>query len=406
MQAAIDSFQKRIFTLLLYVSGFGGILSDIFLNSQRGSLYATYDILMVLLGLTSLSFAGRKLSVILLFLVCCFIFNISYSEVPVLSSLNGMREILGIMSMVTFYNKVFSEGMEDMAEDCINIVRKYAPVFLALQIPAAFSQYIRFGPSDYVGGTIGFMGSGILSLLLVCLVYFLHFFVKDVKTNILLYFALIPMFLNETKISFILIPMMILFIFIKLDVKNVLIGVGGAIGFFFLFNKFYAASYLDFDNSAAGIFTSDFLTSYLMGDIYTYDDVPRVTKIIIGWNLLAQDMNMFFFGAEYGLFKGGNLLEMSTFAQTYQWLLAGTRPYFFFLFMQGGLLLVAGIFWIVLYINKFFRKVNKFQIFLLIVLLLVMGYNDSLRNGSFITIFFFLMFFANSKFYTGKLGYA
>lgn len=405
MQAAIDLFQRRVFIFLLYISGFGGILSDIFLNSERGSLYALYDVLMITLGVTSLSVAGKKLSTILLFLVICFIINMSYAEVTAMTSLNGMREILGIMSMVTFYNKVFSEGNEDLAEDYIGIVTKYAPIFLVLQIPAAFSQNFRFGPSDYVGGTIGYLGSGILSLELVCLVYFMHFFVKSIKTNALLYFALIPMFLNETKVSFILIPMMVLFIFIKLDVKNILIGVGGAIGFFLLFNQFYAASYLDFDNSAAGIFTADFLSNYLMGDIYTFEDVPRATKIIIGWNLLLQDLNMFFFGVEYGLFKGGKLVEMSSFSQTYHWVLVGTRPYFFFLFMQGGLLLITGFFWLIFYINKFFKNVNKFQMFLVVVLLLIMIYNDSLRNANFITIFFFLMFFANSKFYTGKLGY-
>ncbi len=399
MQLAIDNFQRKVFVFLLYLSSFYGVVADVVLGGNRTIFYGTFDALMILLGLTSLSFAGPRLSYILLFLIGCFIFNLTYSPVSVYSSLNGMREILAIMGMVLFYNKIFSEEKRELTGEYIDIVRKFAYIFLIVQIPVAFVQWLKFGPSDIVGGTLGAYSSGVLSLSVVSLVYFLHFYSRNISVNIMLYITLIPMFLNETKISFILIPMMIILIYFQLKLKNVLIGVGGAIVFFVIFNHFYSASYLDFDDSAAGIFSTDFLSDYLMADIYTYSDIPRITKIILAWNLLVQEMNTFLFGFEYGLFKGGNVLTTSIFNQTYRWMLIGTRPYLFFLMMQGGVMLVIGFFWMVTYVNNYFKNMNKFKVFLLLILLLMLLYNDAMRNQHFVIIYFFLVFYASSDFY-------
>ncbi len=399
MQPAIDSFQRKVFIVLLYLSAFSGVISDIAMGGNRTIFYGIFDVLMIILGLTSLSALTVRLTYILIFLTGCFVFNLTYSPVSVYASLNGMREILVIMAMAAFYNKVFLEKNREMTEDYIEIIKKFAYIFLILQIPAAFGQWIKYGPSDFVGGTLGAWGSGILSLTLVSLVYFMHFYSRNISVNIMLYITLLPMFLNETKISFILIPMMMVFIYFKLQIKNVLIGVGGAMLFFVLFNQFYSASYLDFDDSASGIFTADFLNDYLMADIYTYEDIPRITKIILAWNLLVQEMNTFLFGFEYGLFKGGSVLTTSLFYQTYQWMLFGTRPYLFFLMMQGGMMLVIGFIWMLTYINKYFKDMNKFKVFLLLILLLMLVYNDALRNQHFVVVYFFLLFYANSSFY-------
>lgn len=399
MQLAIDNFQRKVFIFLLYLSACSGVISDIVMDGNRTIFYGTFDVLMILLGLMSLSFAGPRLLYILLFLIGCFVFNLTYSPVSVYSSLNGMREILAIVGMVLFYNKIFSEQKRELTEEYIDIIRKFAYIFLILQIPVAFAQWLKYGPSDFVGGTLGAWCSGVLSLTLVSLVYFLHFYSRNISVNIMLYVTLIPMFLNETKISFILIPMMFVFVYFQLKLKNVLIGVGGAMVFFVLFNHFYSASYLDFDDSAAGIFSADFLSDYLMADIYTYSDIPRVTKIILAWNLLVQEMNTFFFGFEYGLFKGGKVMTTSTFYQTYRWMLVGTRPYLFFLMMQGGVMLVIGFLWMVTYVNNYFKNMNKFKVFLLIILLLMFLYNDAMRNQHFVIIYFFLAFYASSDFY-------
>lgn len=398
MQAAIDAFQRRLFILLLYVAGYGLFILDFF-TKNRTAFYGVLDVLVLGLGITSLSSLRGRLGFIVLFIISCFVINLSYSEASLFSSFNGFREILIILCMVTFYKKVFAEGNEEMTEDYINIVKNFGYVFLIMQIPAAGYQFIMHGPSDKVGGTLGNWGSGVLTLTVVCFIYFLHFFSRNITVNILLYITLIPLFLNETKISFILIPMMILFIWVKLQAKNIILGIGGAVVAFLLFNNFFSASYIDFDNNAAGIFSKDFLSDYLMADIYTYDDIPRFTKIILAWNFLTEQTNTFLFGMEYGLFKGTGSGEFSSFIQTYYWLLIGTRPYLFFLLMQGGIMLVIGFLWLYFHVNKVFINMNKFKTYLFLILLLILCYNDVLRTHSFVALYFFFVFYANSPLY-------
>jgi len=306
--------------------------------------------------------------------------------------------------MVIFYNKVFSEDDEELTEEYIEIFRKFAVVFLIAQLPVAFMQYHEHGPSDWVGGTFGNKGSGILTLSVICVVYFLSNYVRSNTQRVLLYFCLLPLLLNETKISFILIPAVILFIHFQPKVKNIVGALVAAAFFLFLFNKFYSNEGLDFDNSMEGIFSKDFLDAYLFGDIYSSEDIPRFTKIFVGWRLAAEQTRTLLFGIEYGIFKGGTIVEASQFGQSIQWLLSGTRPYLFFLILQGGLLLVGGLFWMLFHINRYFtRNNNKYKTFLLMVFFMILFYNDALRNQGFVVIYFFTVFYANSDLYNRNL---
>ncbi len=216
-----------------------------------------------------------KLIFIVLFLLICIGVNISYSETSLFSSLNGIREILIIVSIAIFFNKVFAEGNEELAEEYIRIFRKFAVIFLLAQLPITVYQFVQHGPSDAVEGTYGDKGSGVLTLSVVCLVFFLHHFLRNQAQAILLYVTLVPLLLNETKISFILIPLLMLFIYFRLKFKNIVLALFAAGFFLFLVNQYYSNTVLNFDgDNLAGIFSSDFsrrLSSwrYLQSGRYT-----------------------------------------------------------------------------------------------------------------------------------------
>ena len=404
MRYAVNNFQKSVFILLLCASTFSGFLGDIALSSGKTMLYVAYDGLIIFLALMSLGFLRGKLTWCVLFIIACIGVNLSYSSTDLMYSLNGVREIMILVAIVIFYNKVFSEENDDLAEDYIEIMKKFAIFFLIMQLPVAFWQFHKYGPSDYVGGTFGNKGSGILTLSVVCLVFFLSNFLRSHTQRVLLYFCLLPLLLNETKISFILIPALILFIHFQPKVKSIIGAVIAAGVFLYIFNMYYSNRGLDFDNSMAGIFSKDFLDAYLFGDIYSSEDVPRFTKIIVGWRLAAEQTRTMLFGIEYGIFKGGNVVEASSFATSIQWLMSGTRPYLFFLILQGGLLLITGLFWMIFHVNNYFAKNNnKFKTFLLMIFLMILFYNDSLRNHGFVVIYFFTLFYANSNQYNRNL---
>src|SRR5829696_5209986 len=109
MRNAVNGFQKTLFILLLFGSAFSGFLSDIVLSGGRTILYLTFDALMILLAITSLAYLRGRLVWIVLFIIACIGVNLSYSSNDLLYSLNGVREILMLVAIVVFYNKVFSE---------------------------------------------------------------------------------------------------------------------------------------------------------------------------------------------------------------------------------------------------------------------------------------------------------
>jgi hypothetical protein len=400
MRTAVNNFQKTLFTILLFTSACSGLISDVALNG-RGGFYFAFDVTIILLSLMSIAHVKGGLAYVLLFIVGCIIFNLSFNGNSLIYSLNGLREILNVLCLAIFFNDVFSDENEELAEEYIELFKKFAVAFLALQLPVAIYQFSIHGPSDAVGGTYGNYGSGNLTLSVICLVFFMSHFIQNLSQRLMLYACLVPLFLNETKVSFILIPLLIMFIHFKPNIKSILTaGIGAAVALF-IFNRFFTTNIgTDFSNNLTGIFSKDFMENYLFGDIYTYTDVPRFTKIILAWNLLVQNTNTLLFGFEYGVFRGTELSDLSQFAQSVQWLMTGTRPYLFFLMIQGGVLLVAGFFWLIFYINKFFVKNNnKYKTFLLLLFVMELFYNDALRSHNFLIVYLFSIFYANSSLY-------
>lgn len=401
MRNAVNNFQKWLFTILLYGATFAGLLTDV-VPSAKTMVYVAFDTLMIFLAIISLRYLSGKLIWVVLFLLACIGVNLSYSSTDFMYSMNGVREILILIAMVIFYHKIFLDDNEELSADYIAIFKRFAVIFLVAQLPVSVLQFHAHGPTDWVGGTYGNKGSGTLTLSIICLVFFVSDYVTSNTQRALLYFCLLPLLLNETKVSFIFLPMLIFFIHFKPRIKNIAVAIIGAAVFLLIFNKYYSnTGGMDVgDNSLVGVFSEDFLDTYLMGDIYSSDDIPRFTKLILAWELCAENARTLLFGIEWGIFKGGTVVEASQFAQSIQWLLSGTRPYLFFLLLQGGLLLIGGLFWMLFHINRYFLNYNnKYKTFLMLVFLIILVYNDPLRNQGFVTIYFFCMTYANSTLY-------
>jgi hypothetical protein len=400
MRTAVNNLQKTLFSILLYVSACSGLIADI-AQSSRTAFYFAFDLTIIALALMSIAYVRAKLALVLVFIVGCIAFNLSYNGNDILYSLNGLREIITILCLAIYFNDVFSDENEELAAEYTELFKRFATVFLVAQLPVAAYQFSIHGPSDAVGGTYGNLGSGNMTLSVICQVFFLSHFTRSNTQRALLYVCLVPLFLNETKVSFILIPLLILFIHFQPRLKSI-VGAALAAGVaLFVFNSFFTTNIgVNFDNNLTGIFSKDFIEGYLFGDVYTYTDVPRFTKIILAWQLLAENTITFLFGFEYGIFRSTEVGDTSQFSQNMQWLMTGTRPYLFFLMIQGGMLLVVGFIWLMLQINRFFvENNNKFKTFLFLLFILVMFYNDALRSHNITIVYFFCVFYANSSVY-------
>ncbi len=79
MRAAIDNFQKTIFTILLFLTSCSGLIADLMGLSGRGGFYIVFDVTILFLALLSISYLRGSLLFVLLFIVACIAFNFSYN---------------------------------------------------------------------------------------------------------------------------------------------------------------------------------------------------------------------------------------------------------------------------------------------------------------------------------------
>ncbi|MES1198314.1 MAG: hypothetical protein ABUL41_03460 [Chitinophagaceae bacterium] len=191
------------------------------------------------------------------------------------------------------------------------------------------------------------------------------------------------------------------FTFVRL--KQILSSIA-ILAFAMIFLFFFASKYSNqgstLENPITEIFQEGFLEEYLAGNVMVNEDVARFTKIQLGLALTSKEKTMLFFGVEYGTFKGGKSIEPSAFAKQYAWLLYGSVPYFFYLLINGGLLLVALV--IISIFNTLLSKnfdaepnySNGLLFFSGSIFVMMLFYNDAFRNQTFLFCFISLIYYA------------
>ena len=162
------------------------------------------------------------LSVYILHLIIGFLFN----EISAWTILAGLR-IYTKFIPILLLPLIFPLSEEEFK----NIIR-FVFILAMLQLPVVLSQrFIFFAASlsgDPMGGTVGHSASGVLSIfLLIVISYLIAFYFKS---QISLFFfivslgaAFIPTALNETKITFVLLPIAFIFpaLFVKAQRRNI-----------------------------------------------------------------------------------------------------------------------------------------------------------------------------------------
>lgn len=402
-------FKINLFIILLLLTGIVKYYLE-FISEGIGSIIMVFiDIGLMYLALSVIDKKSRHLISLLIFLIISSLtFLISHSN-SLTSHINGIRELLILFFIFIFLEKTFRSDKICYLNSLISI---FAKLFLIIQIPVSLVQYLVHGPGDGVSGTLGAGSSGVLTFSLFLLIYYLienNNSKNKTLSNLYYIIFLIPVTLNETKITFILILIYFLSFFnfkkLKSSLSSIIIGLIVLIVFSTLYKT--QESKVDTSNPISNIFSEDFLTMYLIGDNRDseYEDVPRIAKIIVGANYLYEEKKILL-GQEYGAFKGGQKVKTSKFAEMYDWLLRGSRPYVFYLLITGGLALFLLI--VYLFFNEILYKPTKefknkspnLLFFLGSIFVLMLFYNDALRNQFFIMIFFYLLFYA--KYYTKK----
>ncbi len=226
-------------------------------------------------------------------------------------------------------------------------------------VPVAVIQWIIYrDDGDRITGLLGYGGSGTLTLF-VLIIFFTELGIRLQNNKPVLgyYFLyLIPTFINETKITFILIPVMLMVILIltkKLTSKKAILIITLCIAVVIVFGIIYEKVY---STSIFEVFSYEYLNEYLFATHWE-GDAGRFAKVLYAYNIVKT--GNFAFG--YGL--GSSYIGATSGKEGYivqnfynESMLRGTRPQLFLSLLDMGVIGTAFLLYIIIFI---FVKVIK-----------------------------------------------
>ena len=428
MKFEVRFILQRLFFIGFWLATCTGFVSDLIWGNTSTSPLTTLsqltvDVILLFLAVCTMR---KKVDIIFIvtFLVIASISGFIVNHESLVMWLNGLRSFFPILFLPPILRYFWAT---DYRHDLfVKSLDKQLYIFLWLQVPTVLFQFFKYGAGDFVGGTMGGWYSGILSFT----IYYSSFYLLNKRidrNNILqslyknwtLIFLLFPTFLNETKISFLLIIIYFILL-LPIDRKYIirmtffapviilLIGVG----------SFFYSSTVDESQGKLKL-DPEFFEEYFDADIEdlesaieyaerNYDekfDVPRLAKMSIMPMVFVANPGHNLMGFGISLFKHGDIVEASDFFDEYDWLLNGTNPQILSVIFQLGI--VGAIWYIVFFIAQLFikpaicsaRNINM-QAYFVLAFLIVMIYSDfwSYPNFSFILFSFLFLSWKKDKY--------
>ena len=287
--------------------------------------------------------------------------------------------------------------------------------FLCLQAPCLVEEALRYGIGDHGGGSLGNNMSGVVSMLVYAGSFYLMLrrwnpewnYLKNLGSNWLLLALLLPTFLNETKVSLVLLPV---YLFLLVPVTK---GYGKRLA---LLAPLFAAiiaggGWLYFKSTNSTEFLSrDAMELYLMGDDLALNmielladndimersdggetDLARGLKFAAVPLIMERPSGSVWSGFGVGQFKGGTVLDSTRFYRDYDWLIDGTKMMGMVWIVELG---VPGILWVLAFFLVLFRgfghlagRQTRFQVYLWANLALSVIYGATFMNLPFTMMF-------------------
>jgi hypothetical protein len=382
------------------------------------------DGIIILLAFATIK--KRSMKYLYMFFAVAFIGVISYFHnygISLTQFINGMRSIIPLFFSLIFITNILYGKKNVQFYQAMN---SYIIAYLVLNIPVSLWQAAAFGiGSDYIGGIAGTWHSGNMSILIyLCTFYVLmqNFdsdkIAKSLLANKWIFLCWIPSFINETKISFILI---LVFFILCLNIslakihKNIiaiLLSAAILLVFSYAYQKTNAGGKNLSEILTSGYYAVEFMGTDALEKTDVYDlqyDLQRSIRMIIMLDLLTKDYSTFFFGKSFGHFNISSA-EYTQFAKEYSYLVEGSNPFIVVMLLQVGVvgfLIVCLAMFIGISDRKnilpsFDGNHNKMRSFLIAVLIMVSYYSTAFRNFYFPAIFFYFGIWATLPDYIRK----
>lgn len=417
MQVTKSILIERLFFGVFWVLATIGFICDEFvpgLESLRSYIMLACDGMLALLGLLCLRQRADILFIIALVLVS-FTSSVVFNGLSLFFTVNGMRVFIGAMFCYPIFRYFLDE--QRRREHFLKTLDKSLEIFLWLQVFCIGYQFVLYGADDHGGGSLGNWYSGTISMMIYVISFYLMHkrikpqqFTSSIINNFKYVLLLTPTFLNETKISFVLLVLyfILLMPIDKRIYKRALITMPIMLVLFAVGYTTYKMTYKgDVSNTVntdgIDIFSEEYLTEYILSDLENAEegvewsldnnesglaDIPRLTKFLLLPMFEEDSPGHIPLGFGVGHFKGGTKLNHSEFYDQYEWYLMGTIPYFIHIYLQLGV--IGVLLFIVYFVTLFFRHPNdcsrrdmNLQLFLAVLIGIIFFYAESLRDPIF-----------------------
>ncbi len=396
---------QRVLLVWFWVLTCTGFVNDEFLGSNRVvrsiSLLFT-DATILLLALWTIR-NKWDMAVLISYVAISYWSTCIVNHLSWLMWINGSRVFFGLIFVIPVLRYLWQN--EYRRERFIKEMDKTLLIYLCVQAVCIVWQFLRYGAGDEVGGSLGFDFSGVASFSIYLIsFYLLHkridndHFVYSIKENWYLIALLFPTFLNETKISFILI--ILYFLFLPNIDRKWFSRMAMVVPITLIFIVGGMTVYLDtVDDPFGGID----LVEYLAGQDLEYEtgaaeyhslnseetyDIPRIAKLAFLSVVFEENPRNLYSGFGVGIYKGYTNLSINPFAETYDWLVVGTNPYAYHVILQLG---VVGAIWaIILFVGCFVCPIGiaterdvSMQLMFMSCVVIMLIYSDYWSNLAF-----------------------
>lgn len=385
------------------------------LERMRSFMFLLADVIFLLLGTYALR-NRRDVSILIIFFVI-LVASAMCNRQGVVTVFNGSRDFIGLLFAVPIIRMLLVSKHSERFE---RLCDRQLLIFLSIQTVCVTWQFFKYGPGDYVGGTMGEGASGTISVL----IYFISFYLMckhwdyelpyftNIRKNFIYVFLLYPTFLNETKISLVLFVFYFILL-VKID-RRVVIKSMKILPIFVALSAVSVTIYSYIvQTDAEDVFSEDNMYNYFIGEDIDYlidvamkvqdqeietdnvwaVDIPRISKLVLTPAILNETGGKIWLGAGVGQFKGATVIGRTPFARKYGWFLQGSRPLLFFIIMQLG---IIGLVWLLINMVTIIQSDSRWtyawniRLYLYLLLAMSMLYNDSFRLFSYCFILFYI----------------
>lgn len=368
---------------------------------------------IIFLGLWTLRARVDKL-IIIVFCLFSLVSTLWVNNQSFMIWIDGIRLYVGFIFVLPVLRYLLSD--REFRDRFITRMDRTLFRFLVLQFPCIVWQFFRYSNYDLVGGTLGYMMSGVISNLIYLSSFYLMLrrwdtnksYLANLIANRILLILLLPSFLNETKISFVFLLMYFFFLipmdkrFIKrlIWITPLMIAVLGGAMVLYL-NALGGKSYVNDSATAAKYLVGDEAALNMVEGVMEHnedaveEDFARGLKLAITPAIMNRHPSSWIWGYGLGQYKVGDSAAEVPFAKQYQWLLKGTMIQGHIFWLETGLTGVGlyFLYWLVL-LKVFKRRISRnkqLQWFLGINVLVFTVYNAPFLVIPYVIIFLYMM---------------